>query len=160
MKNHSTELDKEQAITLPLDVLANMARGKDMPNKAKTIFTLLSVGMKRHEIARTMGLSVQTVKDYIRKYDGDGCIVDAINARKMLMAGSFEAIAMTLATSVTPSELDKLSTMQKITIAEKCLRIAREIGAVQPQEEDDQDSALERLRGKQEMEEEDCDDDK
>ena len=127
--------------------------------RAKTIFTLLSVGMKRHEVARTMGLSVQTVKDYIRKYDGDGCIIDAINARKMLMAGSFEAIAMTLATSVTHAELDKLSTMQKITIAEKCLKIARDIGAIQPQEEDDQDTALEKLRVKAQKESEDGRDD-
>ena len=132
----------ELAITLPLDSLADMTRGEEMPDKAKIIFSLMSIGMSQDKVARVLGNSPATIKDYVKKYDKDGCIVDTIIARKYFLAGTLESIATQVSSTITEDDLSKLSVIQKMSVIEKCLKIAQGVAPKMPERESGVDDAL------------------
>lgn len=139
--------EKELVISMPMDVLASMAKGSDMPEKAKIIFSLLSAGLSTSTIAKVLGNSESTIKDYIKKYDRDGCIVDAIAARRYFMAGSFETIAAQIAATITEKDLEKLSAIQRLSVAEKCIKIAMAINPTVPEKKSTADELIGKLKG-------------
>lgn len=138
-------MKEDASITVPLDTLANLATGECSNPKAKIIFSLLAIGVKEESIAKMMGLTVVTIKDYINKYDKDGLILDAIVARRYFMAATFETIATNIAGSITQADLDKLSPRQKVEVAEKCIKIASMINPKIPERSPDIDGAFEKL---------------
>jgi len=141
------EFVNDPLVTMPLDTMLGVAGGGDMPADVKIVFTLLSTGMGRERICALLDISDEVIDSYLSQHDRDGLLVDAMAARRVFMAGSYEAIATYIAGSITENEIKKLAPLQRVSLAEKCMKIANSFSVEMPKAKPKVDDALKKLGG-------------
>ena len=146
MEEEIDDLVVSPLVTLPLDTMLGVASG-DVPPQVKIVFTLMSTGMGKARISALLGIEEAIIAEYLREYDGEGILVDAMAARRVFMAGSYEAIATFIAGSITENEIRKLAPLQRVSLAEKCMKIANSFTVEMPRERPQVDDALKKLQG-------------
>lgn len=99
----------------------------DVPEEARAAISLRAYGLETKAISQKLGITENTVRNYIRKYKLEDAGEDGAKLRKMLLAGMFETIAMECLSRITKKDINKMDGGNKFSTAMQSVRIMKEL---------------------------------